>query len=62
MTTINHIAWHVTPKDYSEQLAKVKAEMGASCKSHPDHDPLNFPWQYEPWQLDIIEAKRNLKH
>ena len=33
MNTINNIAWHVKPKDYSAQLAKIKAEMGASCKT-----------------------------
>ena len=62
MNLIDRILWRVTPKDYSAQLAKVKEEMGASCKSHPEHDPLNFPWQYEPWRLDKIEEARNAGH
>lgn len=59
--TINHIPFRVIPKDYSAQLEKVKAQMGRSYKGHPDHDPLDYPWQYEPWQLDRIEAARS-KH
>lgn len=36
--------------------------MGKSWRGHPQHDPLEFPWQYEPWKLDRIEKARGIKH
>ena len=57
---IETIRWNPPVKDYSAKLAQCKAEMGRSYKLHPDHDPLDFPWQYEPWRLDIIEANRKV--
>lgn len=58
---ISHIPFKVEPKDYSAQLQKAKAFLGKAYKMHPEHDPLDYPWQYEPWQLDRIEAARS-KH
>lgn len=55
---IDHINWKTKTKDYSAKLAQCKAEMGAMYKMHPDHDPLDFPWMYEDWRLDIIEENR----
>ncbi len=58
---IDHINWKTKTKDYSQQLARVKAEMGTVYKLHPGHDPLMYPWQYEPWQIGKILAER-LRH
>ena len=55
---INHIFWKTKTIDYSAKLATVKAEMGPIYKLHPDHDPLEYPWQYEPWQIGRMLVER----
>lgn len=55
---IDHITWKTKTIDYSAKLAQCKKEMGAMYRMHPDHDPLQYKWMYEPWQIARIEAAR----